>query len=131
MFEITAVLDPVSTFARKVIPTLSTLAKEPLFKVKIHLAPTSKAPTSEGLRTLYATAFDTKPNFDEDTLQEVESVVVFEGLKDGTEVDVTVSGETQRVVFGGSKQELLFGTESTRGGESVEGEKEQHVRDEL
>lgn len=128
MFEITAVLDPVSSFARKVIPMLLTLSKEPLFKVDIYLVPTSTTPTSEELRISYGTAFDTKLNFDEDTLQEIESVVVFDGLEKGSTVDVTVGGESKRVVIDGSKQELLFGR-SIRG--AVQRKEGEHIRDEL
>ncbi|GAA5936022.1 uncharacterized protein JCM15063_002684 [Sporobolomyces koalae] len=130
MFELSAVLDPVSPFARKVLPILTTLAKEGLFTLNVHLAPTTSVPSSIDGATYYRSSFATRLQFDEEeTFEEIGSNVEFDQFKHGSqvEVEVIVNGKPlepkQHVVVTGDKQELVFTTNGR------DGEKRKEIRD--
>jgi hypothetical protein len=134
MFSLSAVLDPVSSFARQAVPILAALSRETLFTLDIYLTPTSATPASEELRSLYGTAFRTKLNFEEEeTFEELANEVAFEGLREGETVEVTVAidgtavGDKRQVVVNGKSQVVVFKNDAAK----VEEEKAQHPRDEL
>lgn len=137
MYELEAVLDPVSPFARKSVPILSALSREGLFTVKIHLAPTSQRLSEGDLKFLYGSSFSTKLRFDEDeTFEEIENSIEFEGLEEGSTLTVAVEvdgkevAERRKVVVEGTKQTIVFGKASS--GVMLGGaKKDKHAHDEL
>jgi hypothetical protein len=139
MYELTAILDPTSTFSRKVTPILSALSRESLFTLTAHLSPTSLQPSEREIKTLRGSAFSTKPKFEEEegsSLGEIEPCVDFSGIEQDTVIDVTVEvdgeevTEKRKVMVGGGKEQTVV-LEKLRS-KAGEGEKVvQHTRDEL
>ncbi|GAA5914311.1 uncharacterized protein JCM6883_001811 [Sporobolomyces salmoneus] len=135
MYTLRAILDPVSPFARKVTPILSTLSQQGLFTVDVSLVPSSSQPTKEELSTLYGSSFRTGPEFDEETLQEIEAVVRFAGLEEGSTLDIYVEiqgeevTEKHRLEVDREEQVVIF--ERSRQTANGEEKKQGHQRDEL
>ncbi|GAA6063990.1 hypothetical protein JCM10212_002422 [Sporobolomyces blumeae] len=135
MFDVVAVVDPVSRFARAAVPILASLATNDLFRLQIHLAPTSNVPSEQELRAFRSSAFPLGLTFDDETAEIVPSVATLSNrLPKGTVVDVDVTvdgrtvGEKEGMVVEGGEQVVVLERPET--GAAVDGQKV-HVRDEL
>ncbi|GAA5965188.1 hypothetical protein JCM3765_002871 [Sporobolomyces pararoseus] len=137
MYELEAVLDPVSPFSRRAVPILSALSREGLFTVKIHLVPTSRQPAEEDLQSFYGSSFSTKLQFDEEeTFEETESSIEFDGLEEGSTLDVAVEvdgkevAHERKIVLKGRKQTVVV-EKAPSEARSGEVKKDEHAHDEL
>ncbi|GAA5919728.1 hypothetical protein JCM1841_000772 [Sporobolomyces salmonicolor] len=139
MYDIVAVLDPTSAFARSVVPALQALSHNPLVWGCIFLAPSTSQPSATDLKTLHRRSFPLALQFDAENLSEKAPVVDFSGLPAGAVVDVKVAVDgdatqpvggvnPEGVVIGEGPQELVF----AKIGDNQEAKgSEAHVRDEL
>ncbi|GAA6010177.1 hypothetical protein JCM11491_005377 [Sporobolomyces phaffii] len=136
MFSLSAVVDPVSSFARRVIPILVELSRDPLFTLDLALAPTSSVPNLDDSASLFGSAFATTLAFDEDaSLDEVPRAVKFSAadrafvaghaLDVSLEIDGSSELVRQRVTVDSESDVVVLATEG-RGDP-----KSRHARDEL
>ncbi|GAA5890567.1 hypothetical protein JCM5296_004299 [Sporobolomyces johnsonii] len=139
MYDVVAVLDPTSAFARSVVPALQALSQNPLVAGRIYLAPSTSQPSAADLKTLHGRSFPLALQFDAEDLSEKAPVVVFSGLPAGAVVDVKVAvdGEATQpvggvkaegVVVGEGTKELVF---ALAGNDQEAKGSKAHVRDEL
>ncbi|GAA5913386.1 hypothetical protein JCM6882_004106 [Rhodosporidiobolus microsporus] len=142
MFSFTAVLDPLSPFARATLPILHSLASFTLTHVRVYLVP-STVPTVD-LTSVRRRSFPTSITFDEDGQEIKPFVQLARGIPVGSVFDVKATrsttgeelagpggkgSETIKIEKEGEVVEVVFG--EVKGVAAKEKKAEAHVRDEL